>query len=368
MGVGAIISAPSFMRVLLNMKMGKLADEKGRKPLMVLGTLASAAGGIGTAFAGGLLTLLPFRLLVGMGSAASMAGSSAYMADLTSRAIEHRAKLLGVQQAVIACSFIAGPAIGGWLAELYDARTAFIVVGAAAAACSLGYSFLPETLVVKKPKKGADAEKEEKEAKRKTWGQLLKNKSQQSIVTMQATLAMGYSCQLAVVPMHAADVWGATPGQLGLMFSTASLMGLVAAPLGGWAADKFGRKGVIVPAALLSALAPATLAFIHTQEAFYGAMLCWSLGTSMLNPGLTAFAADIAPDSQRGQALSLSRQAGDVMFTAGPIGLGALAQYAPHGHEGALLLTTGATLAVTAAFMARAKEPERKIPGYAVKA
>ena len=81
-GVGAIIAAPSAMRVLLNMPMGRMADRIGRKPLMVAGTIASGIGGFGTGFAGGLASLLPFRALVGAGSAASMAGSSAYMADL----------------------------------------------------------------------------------------------------------------------------------------------------------------------------------------------------------------------------------------------------------------------------------------------
>ena len=84
-GIGALVAAPSAVRVLLNMPMGQLADRIGRKPLMVAGTIASAVGGIGTGLASTLMTLLPMRALVGAGSASSMAGSSAYMADLTAK-------------------------------------------------------------------------------------------------------------------------------------------------------------------------------------------------------------------------------------------------------------------------------------------
>ena len=58
------------------------------------------------------------------------------------------------------------------------------------------------------------------------------------------------------------------------------------------------------------------------------AILIWGFGNSLVNPGLSAFAADIADDeSTRSQALSLSRMAGDAAFLVCPFGLGLLAQY-----------------------------------------
>jgi MFS family permease len=118
---------------------------------MIFGTLASAAAGFGTAFATSFGTMIPFRVLAGIGSSASMVGSNAFMSDVTSVARNHRAKLLGFQQTISGLAFVAGPALGGIMAEAYGARTAFYVVGVSAALCSLGYSFLPETVTNPRP-------------------------------------------------------------------------------------------------------------------------------------------------------------------------------------------------------------------------
>ena len=95
-GIGALMAASSSARLALNLPLGKLCDTLGRKPLMQYGTLITAAGSAGTGFFmhSGLAAVLASRLLVGAGSASSMTGSQAMMADLTDRAPQHRAQLL----------------------------------------------------------------------------------------------------------------------------------------------------------------------------------------------------------------------------------------------------------------------------------
>lgn len=123
----------------------------------------------------------------------------------------------------------------------------------------------------------------------------------------------------------------ATPGQLGVMFSVVSLTGLIGAPLGGWAADRFGRRGAILPPALLAAAGMGALPFATDHfrlvawwnvlavvarhvltpllyHSFMLAMGCLGLSTALMGPGLNAYAADVAPEAQRAQALSLGRQ------------------------------------------------------------
>ena len=99
-GIGLILSTPAVARIFLNIPFGKAADIYGRRPLMIGGAIISAAGSFSTYAAHTVLTIIPARLLGGIGTAASMAGSSAYMADITAQVPDHRAKIMGVQQAV----------------------------------------------------------------------------------------------------------------------------------------------------------------------------------------------------------------------------------------------------------------------------
>ena len=169
---------------------------------------------------------------------------------------------------------------------------------------------------------------------------------------MNSGLFLTYAAQLSVVPLHAAAVWQANPAQLGVMFSVVSLMGLIGAPAGGWAADRWGRKWSIIPAACLAVTGLACLPFAADRGMFLGAMALLGLGTSFLTPGLTAFAADVAPPGQRAQALSVGRQAGDIMFTTAPLALGVFADMCGNGM--ALGVTSGMALCLTAVFGWRA--------------
>jgi MFS family permease len=156
--LGIVLAMPSASRLLVNLPLGRLADTVGRKPLMVAGTMLTAVGILGTGYAMpyGLVALIPFRLLVGIGSASSMVGSGAMVADLSDDAPEQRARIMGVQQAVISCAWAGGPAVGGWVAETYGPLTSFGAAGVGTLLCSAGYAFLPETVSGGKRVHGSD--------------------------------------------------------------------------------------------------------------------------------------------------------------------------------------------------------------------
>ena len=132
------------------------------------------------------------------------------------------------------------------------------------------------------------------------------------------------------------------------------------APLGGYLADKVGRKNTVVPAAMLISLGAILTAYTGSCEnatftTLLPSILVWGLGNSMVNPGLSAFAADIADDeSTRSQALSLSRMAGDAAFLICPFGLGLLAQYTDF--TTALLTSALITAVANATFALRSTE------------
>ena len=412
-GVGLILSCAAVSRVLLNVPAGRLADRLGRKPLMIGGQLTSALASFGTGLSTSLAPLLACRLLLGAGTSLSMAGFQAYIADMTAKVPQHRAKITGVQTSVINLAYAAGPALGGALCDVYGARPAFFIVGAATATAAAGYSMLPETFagtaaaaarareareaaeqkekedaaLLPPPDDGAKANaaaaaaaaaKEDKGEEqqpgatqlsmRDLWRLVARSGDHQGVVATNFAVCCSYSALMAVLPLHADALLGATPGDIGLLFAGGTMVGFFAGPVGGWLADKVGRKAVVVPAGCVAAAGVAATvgldALMPGGATFWGltaAVALWGFGNALTWPGLSAFTADISGKKEtRAQVMTLARQAGDLAFLVAPVGLGLLAELS--GSTGLALGTAGAVmLAATGVFAARTTETLQRV-------
>lgn len=315
---------------------------------------------------------------------------------------------MGLQSTAIHLAYGLGPAIGGWLCTLHGARVSFFVVGGATAVSSALFSFLKETrgpkavlsfyetaaaseLKDSKPltnhPSSTDSSDEGRSsnsssntagtaattdadttttrsstAQKTTWEvykPLLRSPNQQAVMAMNFAIFSSYSALMAIFPIHVAEILGptGTTADVGTLFAAAALVGFAGAPVGGYLADKFGRKATIVPAAALIAASAAlvSMPFLDSYSTMLPAVMLWGLGNSMCNPGLSAFSADIAKDEDtRAQALALSRMSGDAAFLLAPLGLGVLAEYTSCAT--ALHCTASVVLLANLFFAARATE------------
>jgi predicted MFS family arabinose efflux permease len=81
-GAGLAFGAFAVSALLLRPIAGRLADTRGRRPLLVGGALISAVGMLGTAYAESLVLVVVLRLLLGVAEAAFFVASIAALADL----------------------------------------------------------------------------------------------------------------------------------------------------------------------------------------------------------------------------------------------------------------------------------------------
>jgi predicted MFS family arabinose efflux permease len=81
-GAGLAFGAFAVSALILRPVAGRLADTRGRRPLLVGGALISAVGMLGTAYAGNLGLVVVLRLLLGVAEAAFFVASIAALADL----------------------------------------------------------------------------------------------------------------------------------------------------------------------------------------------------------------------------------------------------------------------------------------------
>jgi predicted MFS family arabinose efflux permease len=111
-GAGLAFGAFAVSALILRPVAGRLADTRGRRPLLVGGALISAVGMLGTAYAESLGLVVVLRLLLGVAEAAFFVASIAALADLAP------ANRMGEATSYNSLGLYLGLAFGPPLAEL----------------------------------------------------------------------------------------------------------------------------------------------------------------------------------------------------------------------------------------------------------
>ena len=124
--------------------------------------------------------------------------------------------------------------------------------------------------------------------------------------------------------------------------------------VGGWLADRVGRVPIVASGSLLSAAAVALLPLAAGRRSFCACMACWDVGENMMSAALTAYAADVTSETQRGAQNSLGNQVQDATFVVMPVLLGVVASRAG-GVRAPLELTAALMLAATVTFTVLAR-------------
>jgi EmrB/QacA subfamily drug resistance transporter len=104
---------------------GKLADQYGRKPVLLIGVSVFLVGSALCAAAWGMVALIVFRALQGAGAGAIQATVQTVAGDLY--AVEDRGRIQARLSSVWAVSALAGPVLGGVIVEALSWRWIFLL-------------------------------------------------------------------------------------------------------------------------------------------------------------------------------------------------------------------------------------------------
>jgi putative MFS transporter len=98
-----------------------------------------------------------------------------------------------------------------------------------------------------------------------------------------------------------AQSWGMSPGQIGLVLSSAFFGQLIGALCAGWLAERFGRLPVVTGAVALYALMSIACAQAWNPGSLIAFRFIQGLGLGAEVPVATTYVNEIAPAKQRGQ-------------------------------------------------------------------
>jgi MFS family permease len=124
---------------------------------------------------------------------------------------------------------------------------------------------------------------------------------------------------LPALPLYARTL-GIPESQIGFIIGLFAVSSMVVKPVAGWAADRWGRKPLMLTGAALFVCASALYGWSVTVGALLAVRLVHGAGMGLFPTASASMVADLAPPGRRGEAMGLWGAAANVALALGPLG------------------------------------------------
>ncbi|HEU4387999.1 MAG TPA: MFS transporter [Blastocatellia bacterium] len=141
--IGLLVSVFSAMQFIFAPILGRLSDRVGRRPVLLVSLIGTAAGFLIMGLAGSLWLLFLARIVDGI-TGGNISIAQAYIADVTPP--DQRSRGMGMIGAAFGLGFIFGPAIAGVMSHISPGAPFLFAAGLSAANAVALYFLLPESL------------------------------------------------------------------------------------------------------------------------------------------------------------------------------------------------------------------------------
>jgi MFS family permease len=334
--VGLVVSSLAILRLATMPVASWLMRFVGARELAIVGCLlvggTSAMIGLANSYWG----ILIWRGLGGFGSA--MYGVSNLV--LLFRAAP--AHLRGRANAVSAGGFViggmAGPAVGGLIAEASIHAPFFSYAGTLLAATVVLIVFLPRAGPAGRTASAATGV-----------GLLDLARDRRFRAVMVANFGNGwqsYGVRGLLIPLFVVEVAQRSITWSGIAFTIAAVAQAASLPLVGWSTDRLGRRFVLLAGALTTAAVSVGLALTGSYALMVVLLCVYAVGASATGSASQAMLADTVPTSNS-SGLAAYQMAGDTGTILGPLVAGAILDAASMTWAwlvGALIILIGVTL------------------------
>jgi MFS family permease len=356
--VGLAVSAFAFFRFVSAFSGGSLVERFGERVVLTAGLLIVAV----TTGAAGLATNFPVFLALraagGIGSA--MFTVSALSLLLRVAPPTHRGRAAATWQGGFMLGGVAGPAVGGLLAELSPRLPFLLYAGFLVVASGVALSMLPRPSVLA-PQEGTPAAGPDLGPDAGGLRRALRSRAY--LAALVANLGVGwvlFGVRNSLVPVYVTEELGRTVAWAGaglLAGSAAQALGLLRS---GRLTDSWGRRPSLVLGAALATTAMVALVLPPALWIFLLSMGVYGLAASLLGSAPAALVGDVSP-ARGGRVVAVFQMSADLGAIAGPLIAGWLADVA--SFQAAFAVTTAVVAAALAAALTLPAEKRPAPPG-----
>ncbi|MBD1814380.1 MFS transporter [Microcoleus vaginatus DQ-U2] len=295
--IGFVMGAFAIGLLLSRPQLGKIADSRGRKQVLLLGASVAAIAPLGYLLAQSIPLLLLIRVFHGLSIAAFTTAYSALVTDLSPPG--KRGELIGYMSLVNPIGLAVGPAIGGFV-QAWVGYTPLFAMSAAFAAMAVFFTckiaepnFADLTL--------SDSLSEDKNSQ-KYW-EMLWNPRVRIPAVVLLVVGLVFGTLSTFMPLFLQE----TKANLnpGLFYSTAAIASFGIRLLTGRASDKYGRGLFISGGLICYAVSMLLLYFANNSSAFLIAALVEGCAGGTVLPMMVTLMSDRCEPYERGRLFSL---------------------------------------------------------------
>jgi DHA1 family tetracycline resistance protein-like MFS transporter len=335
----------SLSQFVMSPILGRISDQYGRRPVMLVSIGGSIASMLVLGFAGALWMVFVARLVSGACNA-NVSTANAYVADRV--APRERARYMGMMGSAIGMGFVFGPALGGLLSsDAHPERPFLFAAGLAAVNWVMAFFLLPES---RKPSAGGGAPRSI--APWKAFGRLADVRG--TPLAAIVVVAFGFFFAFAAMESTFAQLTEARLGwdarHNGYSFSwigvcLAASQALLLPRL----VRRFGERRTLVIGLVVQGTGLVFAGLGGDVFAFIVAGTCVACGNGLVSPSTSAIVSRVSNADDQGLNLGIVQSASALARIIGPAVAGVLFEHVGHG---APMLAGAVIVALVAIFVA----------------
>ena len=346
---GLLMASFSIMQFVAAPILGRLSDRIGRRPVLLVSLLGSAAGYVLFGIAGSLTVLFASRIVDGI-SGGNISTAQAVIADITGP--EDRVKGMGIIGAAFGLGFILGPAIGALLVTVAPWLPGIGAAVASLIAFMLVLTRLPESLDT-----AARSEARRHPLNLESLAEALGHPLVGLCLLMVFFTIFAFANFETTFAQFAKLRYAYSTSTIAWLFVYAGVLGaIVQGGLVGRLAKRFGEVRLIVTGTLLSFAALGMLPYAPSRGPVLAILAVLALGQGVAHPSLSAFTSKLVDPDQVGGVMGIYQGVSSLARIIGPfwgeVVYGAIGSEWPF-RTGSIFMLMACVVAVVSLFRSR---------------